>query len=73
MHMSDDEKQIFLATLRKHETLFDGTLGQWKDQDLITELKEGSTPYHARSFPMPKAHAETLKSEVDTVCSLEAF
>ena len=53
-HMSDDEKQMFLATLRKYETLFGGTLGHWKDQDLTIELKEGSKPYHARSFPMPK-------------------
>jgi RNase H-like domain found in reverse transcriptase/Reverse transcriptase (RNA-dependent DNA polymerase)/Retroviral aspartyl protease len=67
----DKTKQIqLLHLLEKHEDLFDGTLGHWKDRPYDIKLKEGAKPYHARPYPVPKIHEATLKMEVDRLCSL---
>jgi hypothetical protein len=34
------------------------------------ELKEDTKPYHAKAFPIPKIHLETLKAEVERLCQL---
>ena len=69
-HLDATEKQSFLRLLQSHTPLFDGTLGHWKGEEMHIELKEGSIPYHARAFPIPKVHAETLKQEVQRLCEL---
>ena len=50
--------------MKKYETLFDGSLGHWTRTEYDIELKEGAKPYHARSYPIPKVHTDTLKAEV---------
>ena len=57
--LSPEEQQQLLTLLKKHESLFDGTLGKWTGTEVELELNEGATPYHARAFPMPKCHMET--------------
>ena len=66
--LSPDERQKLLALLQKYESLFDGTLGKWTHADYHLELKEGAQPYHARAFPVPRVHYETLRKEVDRLC-----
>jgi hypothetical protein len=56
--------------LDKYSDLFDGTLGKWNEEPVKLELKEGATPYHARPFPVPKCHAETLKMEVERLVEI---
>ena len=34
------------------------------------ELKSDATPYHARAYPIPKCHMDTLKMEVQRLCDL---
>ena len=63
--LSHDEQQQLLALLRKHEKLFDGTLGKWTGSKVRLDLVDGAEPYHARSFPVPRVHLETLKREVE--------
>ena len=53
-HLTKEEQHQLLTLLRKHEKLFDGTLGSWNDPDYNIELKEGVTPYHARPIPYAK-------------------
>jgi hypothetical protein len=55
--------------LQKYQPLFDGTLATFEEKYNI-ELKEGATPYHATSFPIPKVYGNTLKLEVDRLCKL---
>ncbi len=69
-HLSEDERQQLFQSLDAYAHLFDGTLGKWKGTEVNLELKEGSTPYHARPYPIPKCHMETLKMEVDRLCRL---
>ena len=56
------------SLLREYEDLFDGTLGRWTQPDYRIELKPGVKPYHAKAFPVPRVHMETLKREVERLC-----
>ena len=64
-HLALEERRQLLALLNKYSDLFDGTLGKWKLEPVELELKEGATPYHARPYPIPKCHYDTLRMEVD--------
>ena len=52
----------------KYESLFDGTLGDWKTKPVSFQLKEGSKPYHGQAFPEPKIHKEVLIREIERLC-----
>ena len=69
-HLSEEEQQKLLTLLQKHESLFDGTLGQWKDSTYNIDLKEDAKPYHARAYPIPRVHMNTLKMEVERLCKI---
>ena len=68
--LSRDEQDRLLRLLLKYESLFDGTLGTWTGSKVDVELNEGAEPYHARAFPLPRCHMETLKVEVHRLCEL---
>jgi len=67
-HRTKEQQEKLLSILNKHKSLFDGTLGEWKEESLNIELKEGVKPYHARAFPIPKIHEKTLRMEVERLC-----
>ena len=69
-HLDSVKQQELKQILTKHETLFDGTLGTWKDELYDIELKPDAKPYHARSFPIPRVHEATLRHEVDRLVEL---
>ena len=46
-HLSYDEQILLRRLLSKHESLFDGKLGHWKNEEYNLELKPGAVPYHA--------------------------
>ena len=64
-HLSTEEKQKLHQLLTEYESLFDGTLGHWKDANYNVELKADATPYHARPYPIPKAYKATLRLEIE--------
>ena len=67
-YLSTDEQDKLIALLRKYETLFDGTLGQWNGEPYEIDLQPDAKPYHAKAFPIPRVHMETLKLEVQRLC-----
>ncbi len=69
-HLSTNQKKKLLQLLTKYESLFDGTLGDWKTKPVSFQLKEGVSPYHGRAFPVPRVHKETIKKEVERLCQL---
>ena len=69
-HLSRDEQDKLAELMKKYETLFDGSLGHWNGTEYDIELKEGAKPYHARSYPIPKVHTDTLKAEVQRLCDI---
>jgi hypothetical protein len=69
-HLKPEQQQKLLKLLQKYEILFDGTLGSWSNEEYHIDLKEGAQPYHARAFPIPRIHMETLKAEVERLCKI---
>ncbi len=69
-HLSMDERLKLHSLLLKYAELFDGTLGIWKGEECDFELKEGVKPYHAKAFPIPKIHVNTLRTEVERLCRI---
>ena len=69
-HLSETEQELLSQLLNKYKSIFDGTLGTWKDETLDIELKPNVSPYHARSYPVPKRYERTLKAEVRRLCKL---
>ena len=68
--LSPQEQQQLLQLLRKYEHLFDGSLGKWNGTKVSLDLVDGAQPYHAKAFPIPKIHMDTLKLEVERLCQL---
>ena len=69
-HLLVEQQQKLLSLLNKHADLFDGTLGKWNEAPIELELKEGAQPYHARPYPIPRCHADTLRMEVDRLVQI---
>ncbi len=69
-HLTPDEQKELEVVLREFEDLFDGTLGRWTQPDYHIELKPDVKPYHAKAFPVPRVHMETLKKEVERLCKV---
>ena len=72
-HLNSKEQAKLLSVLKKHETLFNGTLGHWEGHDYDIELKPDATPYHARPVPIPCVHKATLKLELECLCSIDVL
>ncbi len=72
-HLSANQQKKLLQLLKKSETLFDGTLGDWKIKPVSFQLKEGVSLYHGQAFPVPKIHKDTLIKEVERLVKLGAL
>ena len=48
-HLSADQQKKLLQLLKKYESLFDGTLGDWKTKPVSSQLKEAVSPYHSQA------------------------
>ena len=59
--LNKKQQDLLLTLLRKYSSLFDGTIGKWKGKPYDIELKPGVSPYHARSYPIPKAYENTFQ------------
>ncbi len=53
-HLSANQQEKLLQLLRKYETRFDGTLGDWKTKPVSFQSKEGVSPYRGQAFPVLK-------------------
>jgi hypothetical protein len=69
-HLSADQQKKFLQLFKKYESLFDGTLGDWKTKSVLFQLKEGVSSYHGCAFPVPKNPQDTIMREVERLCKL---
>jgi hypothetical protein len=45
-HLSANQRKKLLQLLTKYESLFGGTLGDWKTKPVSFQSKEGVSPYH---------------------------
>ncbi len=53
-HLSADQQKKLMQLLKKYETLFDGTFGDWKTKLVSFQLREGVSPYHGQAFSVPR-------------------
>jgi hypothetical protein len=67
-HLSTDQQKKLLQLLKKYESLFDGTLGDWRTKPVSFEQREGVSPYHSQAFPIPKIHKDAIIKEVERLC-----
>ncbi len=57
-HVSADRQKKSLQLLTKYESLFDGTLGDWKTKPVSFQLKEG---YHPTMAELSQCQKSTKK------------
>ncbi len=69
-HLTASEREKLLSVLLKFESLFDGTLGDWKLPLVSFELKEGMKPYHGRPYPIPHKHKAVVMKEIKRLCNI---
>ena len=69
-NLSLSERDELLMLLRRYETLFDGTLGDWKLKLVSLELREGSVPYSTGPYPIHEKYFETTCKEVNRLCDI---
>jgi hypothetical protein len=69
-HLTFSDREKLLSMLLKFESLFDGTLGDWKLLPVSFELKEAMKPYHGRPYPIPHKHKAVLMKEIKCLCNI---
>ena len=62
------QRNDLFRTLKKHESLFDGTLGVYPHKRFHIELELGHTTVHARAYPVPRVHLEVFRRESQHLC-----
>jgi len=65
---SQSECEELLSLLCQYETLFDGTLCDWKFKPISLELREGSVPYSTQAYPIPEKYFKTARKEIRRLC-----
>ena len=69
-HLSPTQQGDLRVLLRKHEKLFDGTLGKYPGAPMHIELEEGARPVYRRPYPVPQVHLKTFKKELDHLVAM---
>ncbi len=69
-HLTASNREKLLSVLLKFESLFNGTLGDWKLLPVSFELKEGMKPCHGRPYPFPHKHKAILMKEIKWLCNI---
>ncbi len=69
-HLTASNREKLILVLLRFESLFDGTLGDWKLPPVSFELKESMKPYHGRPDPIPHKHEAILMKEIKRLCNI---
>jgi hypothetical protein len=69
-HLTASNREKLLSVLLKFESLFDGTLGDWKLLPVFFELKDRMQPYHGRPYPIPHKHKAILIKKIKQLCNI---
>jgi hypothetical protein len=69
-HLTASDRVKLLSVLLKFESLFDGTLSDWKLLPVSIELKEDMKLYHGKPYPIPHKHKAVLMKEIKRLCNI---
>jgi hypothetical protein len=72
-HLAQHEQNALRDLLEKFPDLFQGGLGMLNIQPVHLDLKEGAQPFHARAYPIPEAHKEKVKKEIDRLDDIDVL
>jgi hypothetical protein len=64
-HLSSSQKRDLKRLLIKYETLFDGKLKVFPDEQIHLDLIPTAEPYRARTYPIPRTQLDVFKKELD--------
>ena len=64
-HLTQAQQRDLLELWRKHEKLFDGTLGKYTGEKMHIDLMPNAKPYYSRPYPVTRDKAPLLKNELD--------
>ncbi len=59
-----------MSSSAAYRHLFDGTLGSWRSEPYNIKLSDNIRLYHAKPFPIPRVHEQTLKVEPQRLCDI---
>jgi hypothetical protein len=69
-HLTAHQKCDLLDVLKRHQKLFDGSLGVYPHKKVHIEIEPDAKPVHARPYPVPRIHLSTFKRELDHLVTL---
>ena len=69
-HLNQNQKDDLLAILRKHQKMFDGTLGIYPHKKFHIEIEPGAKPVFSRPYSVPRIHLQVFKKELDHLVEL---
>ena len=62
-HLTKEQQAKLASVLEAYPDMYEGAIGMLNIKAVHFELKPGSKPYHAKSFPIPKAYENPTKEE----------
>ena len=65
VHLTEEQRNDLSNLFAKFDKLFSGKLGCYPHRKVHLELKEGTTPFSCRPYPVPKHHEQVFKDELD--------
>lgn len=70
-HLTREQQESLHVLFQQYEDLFQGTLGEWPDEEVSIELNKNAEPYHCgKPIRIPHIHLETLQKEVNRLVEL---
>ena len=69
-HLKKNQKDDLLQVLKKHEKMFDGTLGVYPHKKFHIDIEPDAKPVYSRPYPIPRIHLQTFKKELDHLVQL---
>jgi len=69
-HLNQKQKDNILTVLRKHQKMFDGTLGVYPHKKFHIEIEPDAKPVLSRPYAAPRIHLSVFKKELDHLVQL---
>ena len=64
-HLSSSQQNDLLGILKKHATIFDGSLGLYPHKKFHIDIDPDAKPKHSRPYSIPRIHLSTFKKELE--------
>ena len=69
-HLSQRQRDQLAEVLQRYPVLFSGKLGCYPGRQVHLEYDKTAAPFHSRPYPIPHAHRQVFKDELDRLVEL---